>query len=345
MDLALSADQLATSELASRLFGREVTPALIRSCEQPGHSPALWSTLVESGIPGMGVAPDLGGGGADLSILAIVAEEAGRTIAPVPLVEHLVATRLLARTQPGHPRLAELVAGEAIATLAVQPARQGVARLVPAGAVAHLVVALDGDDLVAVDAPPAGIAPDNHASAPVADRPLDVGDRLVLARGPAALEANAWAIDEWRVLTAAALTGLARAALDLAVDYVKQRHQFGVPIGSFQAVQHGLADLPGEVVGSHLLVQEAAWALDSGLAAPTGASGPELASMAFLFAGELARDATARCVQYHGGYGVAEEYDAQLLYRRARGWPLLLGDPAYELQHLGELLVDDGREA
>src|SRR5579862_2616742 len=150
MDLALSADQLATSELASRLFGREVTSALIRSCEQPGHSSALWSTLVETGIPGMGVAADLGGGGADLSILAIVAEEAGRAIAPAPLVEHLVATRLLARTQPGHPRLAALVAGEAIATLAVRPARSGVARLVPAGAVAQLVLALDGDDLVAV---------------------------------------------------------------------------------------------------------------------------------------------------------------------------------------------------
>jgi len=344
MDLALSADQQATSELASRLFGREVTPALIRSCEQPGYSAALWTTLRETGIPGMGVAAALGGGDADLSILAIVAEEAGRAIAPVPVVEHLVGTRLLARTQPDHPRMAELVSGAAIATLAVRPARASEARLVPAGAVAHVVVALDGDDLVAVDAPPAGIAPDNHASAPIADRRLDVGDRRVLAQGGAALDAFAVAVDEWRVLTAAALTGLSRAALDLAVAYVKQRHQFGVPIGSFQAVQHGLADLPGELVGSHLLVQEAAWALDSGQPAPTGASGPELASMAFLFAGDLAREATARCVQYHGGYGVAEEYDAQLLYRRARGWPLLMGDPADELQHLGGLLVPRAQE-
>jgi len=344
MDLALSADQQATSELASRLFGREVTSELIRACEQPGHSPALWAKLVEAGIPGMGVAAALGGGDAGLSILAIVAEEAGRAMAPAPVVEHLVATRLLARAQPGHPRLAELVTGEAIATLAVRPAHSGRARLVPAGAVADVVLALDGGDLVAVDAAPPGLAPDNHASAPISDRPLDVGDRRALLQGGDALDAFAVSTDEWRVLTAAALTGLARAALDLAVAYVKQRHQFDVPIGSFQAVQHGLADLPGEVVGSHLLVQEAAWALDSGLPAPTGASGPELASMAFLFAGELARDATSRCVQYHGGYGVAEEYDAQLLYRRARGWPLLLGDPADELQHLGVLLVHGGQE-
>jgi alkylation response protein AidB-like acyl-CoA dehydrogenase len=265
-------------------------------------------------------------------------------MAPAPVVEHLVATRLLARTDPNHPRLAELVGGQAIATVALRPARHGQAELVPAGAVAHVVLALDGGDLVAVDAPPTGVAPDNHASAPIAHRPLDAGQRRVLETGGAALDAYAAALDEWRVLTGASLTGLSRAALDLAVAYVKQRHQFGVPIGSFQAVQHGLADLPGEVVGSHLLVQEAAWALESGRPAPTGASGPELASMAFLFAGELARDATSRCVQYHGGYGVAEEYDAQLLYRRARGWPLLLGDPADELAHLGALLVHAPQE-
>jgi alkylation response protein AidB-like acyl-CoA dehydrogenase len=61
--------------------------------------------------------------------------------------------------------------------------------------------------------------------------------------------------------------------------------------------------------------------------------------MAFQFAAEVARDVTARCVQYHGGYGVAEEYDAQLFYRRARGWALVAGDPADGLRHLGELLV------
>ena len=62
--------------------------------------------------------------------------------------------------------------------------------------------------------------------------------------------------------------------------------------------------------------------------------------MAFLFTGEVARDTTAACVQYHGGMGYAEEGDAQLYYRRARGWPLVLGGPEGELHHLADQLFD-----
>ena len=67
--------------------------------------------------------------------------------------------------------------------------------------------------------------------------------------------------------------------------------------------------------------------------------------MAFIFAGEVARQATAACVQYHGGYGYAEEYDPQLFYRRARGWPLVLGDPADELERLADALLGPRRGA
>ena len=74
----------------------------------------------------------------------------------------------------------------------------------------------------------------------------------------------------------------------------------------------------------------------------TGASPDAVAAMALLFSGEVARAATARCVQYHGGYGVAEEYDAQLLYRRARGWSLVAGDPGDELDRLAALVLEEG---
>jgi len=328
--LDLSADQEAVRDLLRRLFTKEVDPSVVRAAEPLGHSPAVWSTLRDAGIPGMGVPAEHGGGGADLGVLVVAAFEAGRAMAPVPLVEHLVATRAVAAYAPAHPRLPALVSGDAIAAWAPSPSG-----LVPGGAVADVVVGVDGDAFVAVENMAPGAALPNHASAALARRSLAVGARTVLgAAGDAARAA-----DEWRVLTAAALAGLSERALEVAVAYVKERHQFGVPIGSFQALQHGLADLPGMVDGAALLAQEAAWALTTGERTVTGAEPPAVAAMAFLFAGEVARAVTARCVQYHGGYGVAEEYDAQLLYRRARGWALVAGDPGDELDRLASLLL------
>jgi len=332
VDLDLSADQEATRDLLRRLFAKEVDAGVVRAAEPLGHSATVWGALSAAGIPGMGVPVELGGGGADLTVLVVAAFEAGRCAAPVPLVEHLVATRAIAALFPGYPGLAALVDGTAIAAFA-PPGGE----LVPGGAVADVVVGVDGPSLVAVGNTPLATPLPNHASAPLAPWPSAGGGRAVLA--PAA--AGGPAADEWRVLTAAALAGLAERALEVAVGYVKERHQFGVPIGSFQALQHGLADLPGMVDGASLLAHEAAWALTTGRRAVTGASPAALAAMAFVFAGEVARDATARCVQYHGGYGVAEEYEAQLLYRRARGWALVAGDPGDELDRLAALLLDE----
>ena len=149
-------------------------------------------------------------------------------------------------------------------------------------------------------------------------------------------------------------------ALELAVQYVQERHQFGVPIGSFQAVQHGLADLPGSIDGARLLVHEAAAALDrTGAGRASTASRDTsrcdtglneiddplaLASMAFVFASDVASHATDRSLHFHGGYGFAEEYDIQLYYRRARGWSLIFGDPAEELHALANRFWSDTRD-
>jgi len=344
MDLSLTGEQEDVRDLLSHLLEREVPLDVVRAAEPLGFDAGVWDRLAQAGIPGMGAPEELGGGGAELDILVPAAEAVGRALTPAPIIEHLVAVRLLARQPVDHPALAGLLSGlvdgSTIACFAPRPAHAGIAGLVPGGAVAGVVVALDGDELVAVSAPPPVDPPVTFASAPLADRALDGFGREVVASGPAAHEAFARATDEWRVLTAASLVGLAAGALDLAVAYVKERTQFGVPIGSFQSVQHGLADLPGQIDGARLLVHEAAWSITSGLLAATGATGPELASMALLFAAGAAKDTTAACVQYHGGMGYAEEGDAQLYYRRARGWPLVLGDPDTELHHLADQLLD-----
>jgi alkylation response protein AidB-like acyl-CoA dehydrogenase len=178
--------------------------------------------------------------------------------------------------------------------------------------------------------------PRNHGAAPLADRST-AGDRTVL--GPASQFADVLA--EWQVLTAGALVGIAATALELGVEYAKSRVQFGVPIGTFQAVQHALAELPGLIDGARLLTHKAAWADGPG-PVDTGDNAVEdkvaLASMAFVFAADVATTATDRSLHVHGGYGFSEEYDIQLFYRRARGWSLVLDDPAAESRRLADLL-------
>jgi alkylation response protein AidB-like acyl-CoA dehydrogenase len=162
------------------------------------------------------------------------------------------------------------------------------------------------------------------------------------------------ALDQWKLLTAAALVGVSAAAQDIALKYVMERKAFGRPIGGFQVVQHGLADFPACIEGARTLVHKAAWAMDAradehaageaSTAAAMDASHFEiqdpaaLTSMAFSFATQIAGSVTDRSLHYHGSYGFSLEYDIQLYYRRARGWPLQLGDPAAERQRLADLI-------
>lgn len=348
MDLALSSQQAAVDELCADFFGRECPPEVVRQAEPLGFSAAVWKRLRETGLLSMAVAERQGGGGAGLLEMAIAAEHAGRRVAPVPLIDHVVATRMLASVRDSasvpDETWAAILDGTEIAAMAVRPLRDGVARLVPAGAVARFVIAYDGDrdELALYDGVPTKVALANLASAPVADRSVAAdGDRRIrLAAGDDAREIWRSGLDEWRLLTASALVGLSATALELGVEYVKERHQFGVPIGSFQAVQHGLAELPGRIAGARLLVMRAAWGVDGGVADdPAQTDRSRQAPMALLFAAELAGDVTAKVVHYHGGYGVMEEYDAQLYYRRAKGWPQLLAEPGREIQHLADVVL------
>ena len=171
---------------------------------------------------------------------------------------------------------------------------------------------------------------------PIADCRIDVGERLVLATGQRALEAHRSAVAHWELLTAVALVGLGARALELGREYVLERRAFGVLIGSFQTIQHRLADNVTGLEGARLLAYEAAWAQDVGEA---GAG--ELASMAFLFAGETAYKAAADSLQFHGGYGYTLEYDIQLFLRRAKAWVLIAGDPKRRYAQLAHRLYPD----
>jgi alkylation response protein AidB-like acyl-CoA dehydrogenase len=235
-----------------------------------------------------------------------------------------VTARLLAST--GSPAAAEVLGGAllgtTLATLALHRAEGGRLPLVPAGAVADVVVALDGHRLLLVPnqaTEPRHVA--NLGGLPLAD--LVVTDGAVeIAAGEEARTLFETAIDEWLTLTAAALVGIGARAHEMAAGYAVERQAWGVPIGTFQAISHPLADQATALDGARLLTRKAAWSAE----AASGRSA-ELAAMAFAFAAETARDTTYHALHVHGGYGFMLEQDVQLYYRRARGWARVWGEP------------------
>ncbi|MGA2303988.1 MAG: acyl-CoA dehydrogenase family protein [Acidimicrobiales bacterium] len=329
MDLDPSNEQSLLIEAFDALYAKWATPERVRGAEPVGFDADLWQQLLQIGALGMGVPVEQGGMGASLLDLELVAERHGRHLAPAPMLESQAAARLLARCEgaAASDLLATIMAGEQMVTLALHPVRAESLTMVPGGSVADVVLALDGDRVLGV--PLAG----NRRSVPNLGS-LSLSDVLVpattmeLARGADARTVYASAADEWMVLMGGALAGLAQRALEIGVDYVKQREAFGVPIGSFQGVAHPLADSATAVDGALLLARKAAWA---GEASPDRSA--ELAAMSFAFASEAARDASYRSLHFHGGYGFMMEYDVQLYFRRAKAWPAVLREPrrTYEL--------------
>ena len=331
-----STDQEAIDGAFGAFFAAESPIEAVRAAAPVGFDPRLWASLAAMGGSGMAL-PEPRGGGASLSDLAVVARQLGRHLAPVPLIEHSVACRLLAAAATESKSgadleglLGELAGGETVATLTLRPVAGRRARLMPAGAVAGAVVGFDGADLVLDLSEPPGSTVPNTADLPLADR--DLTGAAVIASGPAAARLWAAARAEWQALMAAACAGLAARAIEIGVDYVMGRRQFGVPVGSFQAVQHGLADAAVRTEGGRLMAHRAAWALDAGRP-----DGRRLAAMALVFCAEAARFAADRSLQYHGGYGYSAEYDIQLYYRRAAGWPLQIGEPAGLVAELADI--------
>src|SRR5262245_42957473 len=152
MNLALSEDQGLFRDTFARLFATESSPERVRAAESTGFDPSLWKTLADLDALGMRVAEARGGSGAGLLDAVIVAEQAGRHLASVPLIESLVTTQLLARVDAplADDVLRRALAGDAVVTLALRSVPAGASQLVPGGAVAEAVIGLDGDELVLV---------------------------------------------------------------------------------------------------------------------------------------------------------------------------------------------------
>jgi alkylation response protein AidB-like acyl-CoA dehydrogenase len=344
MNLDFTDDQAALRDTLREFFQKESPISVVRAAEPLGFDATLWRQVVELGLGAITVAEEQGGGGAGFVELAIAAESLGQHLAPVPLIEAAVANDLLASWPDSGGEIESIVSqavtGDLLVTVAIRPATGQVAHLVPAGAVADLVIALRGEDLLVIrqgDRSPDNPSPvvPNLGALPLADCPLDAGDVMVLGTGPEAVAAHQRAVSHWRALTAAALMGLGFAALQIGIEYVMQRRAFGVLIANFQTIQHRLADNVTALDGGRLLAYEAAWAADERLP-----NADNLATMAFLFASEAAFKTASESLHFHGGYGYTLEYDIQLFFRRAKAWSLLAGDPRAEYVALAHRLYD-----
>jgi alkylation response protein AidB-like acyl-CoA dehydrogenase len=345
MDLSFTPDQEALREATQRLYAKGSSPERVREVEALGFDPALWDQVVAMGLPAMSVAEAHGGASASLTDLAAAVEVHAAHLGSVPLVETAVVARLLAEqaeagSEAAARALASVVDG-APAALALHPVDGPRAELVPGAAVASVVVALRASDLVVVERPaPAAASPGAEAPrrsmAGLALDDVDLDGATSLASGAEAAAAHARALDEWRALTAVGQAALARASLDVGVQYAKDRHQFGVPIGSFQTLQHRFADLHTAVDGARLMAFQAVWAIDE--ADPIA---PARAAQAAWFSGRVADDATGFSLHVHGGYGFMLEYDVQIHVRRAKATRLVLGDPRLELRAIADRLWGD----
>lgn len=330
------------------------------AADGPGVDLALWDVLARQiGLAGIGLPEEVGGIGG-LAETAAICEELGRALLPVPfLTSTVLAGQVLAAAGPAaHEALARTAEGEITAAAVTGPAGtwdertvalradpsgrvSGVAPAVPDGAAAALLVVAattsEGVDLFLVEA-------DQPAVQVVRRETLDLsrGAATVTLTDAAATRLTTGgtagsvvppALEVAAVALAAEQLGGAEACLERTVEYVRDRWQFGRPIGSFQAVKHTLADLLVLVETCRSAVVRAVEVEGS----PEQLA--EAASVAQVWCSEAYRTVTAETVQLHGGIGFTWEHDAHLYFRRARADAVLLGGAAYHRERLAELLA------
>jgi hypothetical protein len=300
--------QLALRDAVRDLLATNCPPAAVRaawSAAPGGLDRAVWDRLADMGVCEVLIAALDGGLGLDWCSLVLLLEEAGRVALPHPMLETAaVAAPLLGR------QLVELVGdGRSMGSVSLGGAAA------PCGADADWLLLGDGGQLVLVARPDVAGVPVETVDG--SRRLLQVTDydramAQVVGEGPAALAA---ALDRGALGAAAQLIGLSQAMLDLTVAYVAVRQQFDVPIGSFQAVKHHLADALRELSFARPVVYGAAWSISVG--APT--AGRDVA-VAKAMASEAADRVGRAALQCHGAMGYSVEYDLHLFLKRA--WAL-----------------------
>jgi alkylation response protein AidB-like acyl-CoA dehydrogenase len=359
MNLSLSDEQVFLREAARGALSRFKTFEAVREAldGKTDAIPDLWPTAKEAGWPGLLIDEQHGGAGLDAFDAMLVLGECGRVIAPIGLLGHLPASSILNDSPTGASLLEDLATGERRAAfLPVSPpddlsgswtvdprsglkrpgaptassdgdgARvSGVLSFVPDAPGADVLVGvalLDGKPVgVAIEGNASGVSVESttryDASRSLGHVTLENAPALVLDAPEESL-ASAWYLAQ--SLIAAESLGSVETALDVSVEYAKERHTFGRAIGSYQAVKHSLTEVLRQLDNGRSLLYYAGWARG-------GAPGefPLAASAARSVAGRALDTASRTMISVHGGTGATWEHDAPLYFRRAQLSRRLLG--------------------
>ncbi|TVY06421.1 acyl-CoA dehydrogenase [Mycolicibacterium porcinum] len=333
LDYSLSEDHVDLQTAYRQFFKTHSDIEAVRAAEPSGFDKSLWERLCAMGATTMALPESVGGDGATLVDLTLVAEELGRSLAPVPWIDHVVAARLLARL--GALESEDIVNGTQLVAIDPQQVAPVGSRLVPAGSIADHIVVRDGDSIVQLGFSSRPARVDNIGKLPMAwVDPAAADTRTVLASGSQAVAEYQRALDEWRLLTAAALVGLVEETMTIAAEFAKSRYTLGVPIGTLQGISHPLANIAITVQSGRGLARRAAWFLDN-----EPDERPELAPSAFVFMAEEAAKAATMAVHVQGGLGVSAEAAATAYLVRARGWALAGGDPGATAVRIAQIVA------
>ncbi|HRW36861.1 MAG: acyl-CoA/acyl-ACP dehydrogenase [Acidimicrobiales bacterium] len=365
MDLEFTDDQLGLRDAARSVLADACPPSLVRSIfDGEASGDELWITLRSLDWPALGVAAEHGGLGAGFVEVGIVVEELGRVVAPGPFLATVTQFAAAVAACGSSFRLADVALGQVTGTLALaergrwEPAAIACtaeadgARWRLRGTKSHVVDGATAEELVVVARGSAGLGvfavpgASVSASSPVVVDPtlpavavelddvLVEGERVLLEPGDPAVDAAvARMLDEATAALALSTVATCRAIFEVTLQYAKDRHQFGKPIGSFQAIKHRLADCYLAVERATALAYFAALTV-----ADDDPRRPLAVAMAKSAAGECASLLTRDGLQLHGGIGFTWEHDLHLLLKRAVAGELLFGSATVHRVRLAEQL-------
>jgi alkylation response protein AidB-like acyl-CoA dehydrogenase len=329
MDFAFNDEQREIKSTAHEFLASRFTPEKVRELtesESP-YDDGLWGQICELGWPGIAISEEHGGQGLGVVELVILQEELGYALAPSPFIANAAAGAVIEGAGSDEQKerwLPGIASGEQRGATALTPDEDPV------------VGAAEGASILVLSSPPDGARLVEPGDASLERLDLIDTSRAyyrVSAEGGDELPGDVGAAYDVPVVALAAeLVGLSQRALDMAVEYAKEREQFDRPIGAYQAVSHRLAEMLWEVEEARSLTYYAAWAAD---AQPETL--PVAASMAKARASDAANSVTHNAIQTFGGIGFTWEHDIHFLLKRARVSAQMLGTPRQHRERVADL--------